>query len=186
MLLTYDKAMSQETLDFLLSGVKDPGQRKQITSAYYTFASGDPETFSVQFAVLLRAHAVSLKLLPSRLEKALAAETNQLGALVLAHQNAIERVVSLINQEAEKGRVGEAEDAYEKIRTTMEKRLATQVEILKSEREKIVSAVAANGRLIKKLAAHQLLLTLILGYIGGLFTEPILQSLVSFFGPLLH
>jgi hypothetical protein len=36
--------MSQEALDLLLSGVKDQGQRKQITSAYYAFAAGDPET----------------------------------------------------------------------------------------------------------------------------------------------
>jgi hypothetical protein len=61
--------MSQDALELLLNGVKDPGQRKQITSAYYAFANGDPETFAVQFAVLLRAHAASLKLLPARLEK---------------------------------------------------------------------------------------------------------------------
>jgi hypothetical protein len=45
--------MSQDALDLLLSGVEDPGQRKRITSAYYAFASGDPETFPVKFAILL-------------------------------------------------------------------------------------------------------------------------------------
>jgi hypothetical protein len=61
--------MSQDALELLLSGVKDQAQRKQITSAYYAFANGDPETFAVQFAVLLRAHAISLKLLPARQRK---------------------------------------------------------------------------------------------------------------------
>jgi hypothetical protein len=42
--------MSQDALDLLLSGVKDRGQRKQITSAYSAFANGDPETFAVRFA----------------------------------------------------------------------------------------------------------------------------------------
>src|SRR5580692_1611384 len=99
--------MSQDALDLLLSGVKDQGQRKQITSAYYAFANGDPETFAVQFAVLLRAHATSLKLLPSRLEKALAAETHKMSALVIAHQNAIGRMASLIDQARGNDGVGE-------------------------------------------------------------------------------
>ena len=65
------------------------------------------EDSAVQFAVLLRAHAASLKILPSRLEKSLAAETNKLSALVLAHQSSVERMVSLISQEAEKSGGGE-------------------------------------------------------------------------------
>jgi hypothetical protein len=81
--------MSQDALELLLSGVKDQAQRKQITSAYYSFASGDPETFAVQFAVLLRAHATSLKLLPVRLEKALSSETRRMSGLVIAHQNGL-------------------------------------------------------------------------------------------------
>src|SRR5260370_34732067 len=107
--------MSQDALDLLLSGVKDQGQRKQITSAYHAFANGDAETFTVQFAVLLRAHAISLKLLPARLEKALAAETNKMSGLVLGHQSSLDRMVSLINQVAEKCGGGEARVDYQTI-----------------------------------------------------------------------
>jgi hypothetical protein len=57
--------------------------------------------------VLLRAHAASLKLLPSRLEKALAAETHKLGDLTIAHQSSVERMVSLFSQQAEQGGGGE-------------------------------------------------------------------------------
>ncbi|MBV8815556.1 MAG: hypothetical protein JO271_13775, partial [Verrucomicrobia bacterium] len=70
--------------------------------------------------------------------------------------------------------------------TAIEERLAANAEILRSEREKVVSAVAANGRLLQRLAAHRTLLTVILSYIGGLLTIPILQELISWVGPMLH
>jgi hypothetical protein len=153
--------MSQDALELLLNGVKDQAQRKQITSAYYAFANGDPETFAVQFAVLLRAHAISLKLLPARLEKALSAETRKLGDLVIAHQNSVQRMVSLISREAEGGG-GEDRVDYEEIQTRIGAQLAAYAEVLAKEREKIVSAVAANERLLQRLIAHRILLTVIL------------------------
>jgi hypothetical protein len=106
--------MSQDALDLLLSGVKDQGQRKQITSAYYTFANGDPETFAVQFAVLLRAHAISLKLLSAQLEKALSAETHKLGDLVIAHQCSAQRLVSLLDQQGRRDGWGRGEGLAQK------------------------------------------------------------------------
>src|SRR5260370_36664412 len=177
--------MSQDALDLLLSGVKDQGQRKQITSAYSSFASGDPETFAVQFAVLLRAHAVSLKLLPARLEKALAAETHKMGDLVIAHQKSVERMASLIGQEAEKSGGGEGGVDFKRLQTAIEDQLAAHAEVLAKEREKIVSAVAANGR-VERITAQRILLGLILSYIVGLVTIPVLQYLISFIGPMVH
>ena len=64
---------------------------------------GDPETF----AVLLRAHAMSLKVLPARLEKALWAEIRKLGALAIAHQNSVQRMASLLDQESGKNGEGQ-------------------------------------------------------------------------------
>ena len=177
--------MSQDALELLLNGVKDQAQRKQITSAYYAFANGDPETFAVQFAVLLRAHAISLKLLPARLEKALSAETRKLGDLVIAHQNSVERMVSLISREAE-GEGGEDRVDYEEIQTRIGAQLAAYAEVLAKEREKIVSAVAANERLLQRLIAHRILLTVILSYIGGVLTTLLLQELLSLIEPMLH
>jgi hypothetical protein len=178
--------MSQEALELLLSGVKDPGQRKQITSAYYAFASGDPETFAVQFAVLLRAHAMSLKLLPTRLEKALAAETRKLGDLVIAHQNAIGRMATLMDQSGRKDEVGEGTEVYLKTQQVIEDQLAAHAEILAKEREKITSAITANGGLTQNLAAHRILLTVILSYIGGVLTTLLFQELLSFVVPILR
>jgi hypothetical protein len=178
--------MSQDALDLLLSGVRDQGQRKQITSAYYAFANGDPETFAVQFAVLLRAHAVSLKLLPARLEKSLSAETGKLGDLVIAHQNSVQRMASLLDQALRKNGVGEAIDACLKIQRSIQSQLATHGELLTRESEKIDSAVVAQGKLVQRLATHRILLTVILSYVMGLLTVPILREVLSFFGPMLH
>jgi hypothetical protein len=177
--------MSQEALELLLSGVKDQAQRKQITSAYYSFASGDPETFAVQFAMLLRAHAISLKLLPTRLEKALSAETRKIGDLVIAHQNAVGRMASLIDQGAKNDGVGEGTEAYA-TQQTIEQQLSAHAEILRCEREKITSAVTANGRLVQRLAVHRIFLTVILSFIGGVLTTLLFQEVLSLFEPLLH
>jgi len=178
--------MSQDALELLLSGVKDQAQRKQITSAYYAFANGDPETFAVQFAVLLRAHATSLKLLPARLEKMLAAETRKLGDLVIAQQNAIGRMASLVDQAGRKNAVGEGTELCLKTRQAIEHQLSAHAEILRSEREKIMSAVSANGRLAQGLAARRILLTVILSYIGGALTTLLFQELLSLLEPMLH
>jgi hypothetical protein len=162
--------MSQDALDLLLNGVKDQGQRKQNTSAYYAFASGDPETFAVQFAVILRAHASALKSLPVRLEKALVTETRKLGDVVIAHQRSVERFASLIGQEMEKCEVGEGSDAYAKTRQAIENKLASHAEIVRSEREKIVSAVAANGQLLQRVVGQRILLGLTLSYLAGVLS----------------
>jgi hypothetical protein len=169
--------MSQEALDLLLSGVKDQGQRKQITSAYYAFANGDPETFAVQFAVLLRAHAMSLKLLPGRLEKALGTETHKLGDLVIAHQNSVQRMASLLDSELRKNGVGEGIDACATIQQTIENHLAVHGDVLRSEREKIICTVATNSRLLQRLATHRTLLALVLSYVAGGLSILLIQRL---------
>lgn len=178
--------MSQDALELLLNGVKDQAQRKQITSAYYAFANGDPETFAVQFAVLLRAHAISLKLLPARLEKTLSAETRKLGDLVIAHQNSIQKMVSLLDQETGKNGVGEGNDPYPRIQQAIEQQVSAHTAVLRSEREKITAVVAANRRLMQRLTAARILLTLIFSYVGGLLTVPVSHLLISFIGPMFH
>jgi hypothetical protein len=178
--------MSQDALDLLLSGVKDQGQRKQITSAYYSFASGDPETFAVQFAVLLRAHAVSLKLQPARLEKVLSTETRKLGDLVIAHQNSVQRMASLLDQESRKNGVGEGTDLCSTVQHEIKNHLAAHAEVLRTETEKMTSAVTAHATLLQRMAAHRVLLTVILSYIGGVLTILLFQELLSLVEPMFH
>jgi len=171
--------MSQDALDLLLSGVKDPGQRKQITSAYYAFASGDPETFAVQFAVLLRAHALSLKALPVRMEKALAAETRKMGDLVLVHRNSVQRMASLLDSESRKNGVGEGmADSFSQIEKEIQTGLIAHSAILRSEIQNIASAVAAHERILRRLAAHRIIIFLILSYTAGAFSVLAFQHLL--------
>jgi hypothetical protein len=108
-----------------------------------------------------------------------------MSALVLAHQNSTERMVSLLNQELEKGGRGEGRVDYKKIQAASEEQLAAHAEVLKSETEKIVAAVAANGRL-ETLTAHRILLGLILSYIAGLVTIPVFQWFIPLIGPIAH
>lgn len=176
--------MSQDALELLLTGVKDQAQRKQITSAYYSFANGDPETFAVQFAVLLRAHAISLKLLPARLEKALSAETRKLGDLVIAHQSSVERMVALFNKNRKDDGGGEEQTDFERLRTVIEEQLAEHIETVKKEREAIGSAVTANGRLLEKIHARWIRFGLI--YIAGLITIPVFRYLISWVCPMFN
>jgi len=50
---------------------------------------------------------MSLKVLPARLEKALWAEIRKLGALAIAHQNSVQRMASLLDQESGKNGEGQ-------------------------------------------------------------------------------
>jgi hypothetical protein len=173
--------MSQDALDLLLSGVKDQGQRKQITSAYYAFANGDPETFAVQFAVLLRAHAISLKLLPARLEKALAAETRKLGDVAIAHQNSVQRMASLLDQEAKRDGVGERLEVLAELEKRMKEWLEGYAEVIVNERDKILVALASHESLLRKSSARRIVVALILGYAAGLLSSPGVHYLLGLF-----
>jgi hypothetical protein len=171
--------MSQDALDLLLNGVKDQGQRKQITSAYYAFASGDPETFAVQFAVLLRAHALSLKGLPNRFEKAFAAQSLKLADAVVAHQNSVERMLSMLDEKVGNAGVGEGRlDALSEIQRQIQEQLIAHAEIVTTERHRITSAVAAHERILHNLAAHRIIIGLILSYTAGAFSVLAFQHLL--------
>src|ERR1700757_5109158 len=55
-----DDAIPSE-LHVMLDLYTDEGDRDAIRKAYYGLAHGDPNTFPVQFSVLLTAHAQALK-----------------------------------------------------------------------------------------------------------------------------
>jgi hypothetical protein len=44
----------------LLTGISDNDQRLAIVEAYYSLAEGDPNTWPVQFAVLIKAHTLAM------------------------------------------------------------------------------------------------------------------------------
>ena len=54
-------AVVPSELNVMLDLYPDEGDRDAIRKAYYGLAAGDPNTFPVQFSVLLAAHAQALK-----------------------------------------------------------------------------------------------------------------------------
>ncbi len=47
-------------LEFLLTGINDNSQRMAVVQAYYSLAEGDPNTWPVQFALLIKAHTLAM------------------------------------------------------------------------------------------------------------------------------
>jgi hypothetical protein len=63
-----------------------------------------------QFAVLLRAHAMSLKVLPERVQKVIAIEIHRISDLILAHQDSYRPTKESENADG----VGESIEAMKK------------------------------------------------------------------------
>jgi hypothetical protein len=47
-------------LELLLTGISDNGQRMTVVQAYYSLAEGDPNTWPVQFGLLIKAHTLAM------------------------------------------------------------------------------------------------------------------------------
>jgi hypothetical protein len=47
-------------LELLLAGINDNDQRLAVIQAYYSLAEGDPSTWPVQFALLIKAHTLAM------------------------------------------------------------------------------------------------------------------------------
>lgn len=77
-------------LDFLLMGIDDQDQKESITKAFYSFRGGDPDTFPVQFAVLVKASALCQLKVTEKMRKV--AESTGDGAVIERIEKLEERV----------------------------------------------------------------------------------------------
>jgi ABC-type bacteriocin/lantibiotic exporter with double-glycine peptidase domain len=71
-----------EELSILTDLYEDEADKNAIRHAFYTSATGDPNTQPVQFAVLLSANAQLMKVYPGRLKKLLEFETQKLATAI--------------------------------------------------------------------------------------------------------
>ena len=168
--------MSDEALDFLLSGVKDQRQRKEITTAYYAFANGDAGTFPVQFAILLKSFTASLKLLPAKIQKALANETGSFRDALLAHQARLQKTGSDCSSSEANDRAGKLLQALREL----DEHLAAHRKTLETERETILAGITGAHLRLEKLTAHRIIGGLILSYLGGVLSVLAFQDLLPF------
>lgn len=173
---------NDESLDFLLAAVRDENQRKLVRTAYFAFASGDPNTFPVQFAVLLKAHVLALKTAPTKLQRALTEETHKVSDLLVAHRAYLESFSGpRPPSDLSAGRGGELADAISQIQQAIHEQLRDERELLlETKSESTSSPEPATIRLINRLAAHRIILALLLSYGAGLITLPFFQYVLSF------
>ena len=172
---------NDESLDFLLAGVRDENQRKLVRSAYFAFASGDPNTFAVQFAVLLKAHALALKTAPTKLQRALTEEVHKVSDLLVAHRAYLESFSGPRPSDSDPAsRGGELADAISQIQNAIHEQFREERQLLLEPRsESTGHPEPATTRLITRLAAHRIILALLLSYGAGLMTLPLFQYLFS-------
>ena len=186
---------NDESLDFLLAGVRDESQRKLVRSAYFTFASGDPNTFPVQFAVLLKAHALALRTAPTKLQRALTEERHKVSDALVAHRAYLESLSASqpTGSGSESpcntlpGRGGDLAAAISQIQNAIHEQLREEHELLlQLQSESTNSADPGTARLIHRLAAHRIVLALLLSYAAGLVTLPLFHDLLQLFALWKH
>jgi hypothetical protein len=73
---------------------------------------------------------------------------------------------------------GDSLETLKKIQSEIQRELAAHCQLLKTEREKMTSATTANERVLKRLAAHRILLALSISYAAGALTVLALQRLL--------
>jgi negative regulator of replication initiation len=183
--------MSDETLDLLLSGVTKEADRKAVTVAYYEFATGDPNTFPVQFAILLKAHAFALKVAPNRLQKTIAAEVHKMSDLLVAHQDAVKKTANALglSPTSQKADSKEVLDAVAALSQQIQHYFARERAALKEQLDQTQRISIVNDKAIELLAnlsAHRIIVGLGLAYVAGLLSLPVFQQILSLLMSLIR
>jgi hypothetical protein len=87
-------------LAFLLSGIDDEAQRNSVIGAFYNFAGGQPDGFGAQFAVLLQAFTLAVRLTPEHVKKAFGNESKALQTLLIAYQTSLKESTIAVTKQA--------------------------------------------------------------------------------------
>ena len=152
-----------------------------------SFASGDPNTFPVQFAVLLKAHALALRTAPTKLQRALTEERHKVSDALVAHRAYLESLSTSQPAGSEPvsnglpGKEGDVVGAISHIQNAIHEQLREQRNLLLEIKAHSSSrAEPTTARLINRLAAHRIIMALLLSYGAGLITQPLFHYLFSF------
>jgi hypothetical protein len=183
--------MTDEALELLLSGVTKEADRKAVTAAYYEFAAGDPNTFPVQFAVLLKAHALAVRVAPNRLQKIIATEAHKMSDLLVAHLDAVKKTATALGfaPTGQKTDSTEVLDAVAALSQQIQNYFATERAALKErldQVERISTATDKATALLAKLSAHRIISGLALAYLAGLLSLPVTHHILSLLVSLIR
>jgi hypothetical protein len=170
-------------LDFLLHGCTDDNERNVVRYAFYAFARGDPGGFSIQFAVLLQAHARALKSVPERLRKVVATELSTMSDSLAVHRLSIKATESAIAKDAEEIRHGvvSLSEEIREFRTLINQMRETEI----LAREKLLSRISEERKAIQDAAesildisVKRILIAIAAAYVMGLASYPVILALV--------
>ena len=167
-------------LEFLLRGCADDNERNVVRYAFHAFARGDPGGFSIQFAVLLQAHARALKSVPERLRKVVATELATMSDSLVAHRLSLGEAESAIGKDAREIRKGVV-SLTEEIRTLINQMRETEI----PAREKFLSRISEERKTIQgaaesilDISAKRILIAIAAAYVMGLASYPVIVALV--------
>jgi hypothetical protein len=170
-------------LEFLLHGCTDDNERNVVRYAFHAFARGDPGGFSIQFAVLLQAHARALKSVPERLRKVVATELATMSDSLVVHRLSIKEAEGAIAKDAEEIREGvvslteEIREFRSLINQTRQTQIAAREEFLSrmsGERKAIQGAAES----ILDISVKRILMAIAAAYVMGLASYPVILALV--------
>ena len=170
-------------LEFLLRGCTDDNERNVVSYAFHAFARGDPGGFSIQFAVLLQAHARALKSVPERLRKVVAMESASLGDSLAVHGLIIKEAQSQITKDAKEIREGivSLTEEIREIRTLINQVHETEI----PAREMFLSRIGEERKTIHDAAesildisVKRILMAIAAAYLMGLASYPVILALV--------
>jgi len=171
-------------LEFLLHGCTDDNERNVVRYAFHAFARGDPDGFSIQFAVLLQAHARALKSVPERLRKVVAMELTTLSDSLVEHRLSIKEAESAIVKDAEEIRQGvvSLSEEIREFRTLINQMRETEI----TGREELLSNISEERKAIHDAAesildisVKRILMAIAAAYAMGLASYPVVAALIK-------
>jgi hypothetical protein len=176
-------SLDSPELEFLLHGCTDDNERNVVRYAFHAFARGDPGGFSIQFAVLLQAHARALKWVPERLRRVVAMELATMSESLAAHRLSIqeaERAIVKDTGEIREGVVSLTEEIRE-FRTLINQMRGTEI----AARDEFLSRISEERKTIQdaaesilNISAKRILMAIAAAYVMGLASYPVILAIV--------
>ena len=180
----------QPELEIMLRGCATDAERKAVGEAFYTFAQGDPGGFSVQFAVLLQAHARVLKCAPDRLRKVLASELAQVTDVIISNRSAFEGSASTIAKDAAEihNQVTLLAEFNQKSRELTNKTRESEAAARETFLTRIgreTHAIQDAAQLILSISERWMLVALFAVYLIGIVSYPLFAELITWLERIL-
>jgi len=185
-----NQAPGQPELEILLGGCATDAERRAVGEAFYTFAQGDPGGFSVQFAVLLQAHACVLKCAPERLRKVLATELAHVIHVIVSNRSALEGSASTIAKDADHihDQVILLNEFNQKVRALINQTQESEAAAREAFLTRIcreTSAIRDAAQSILLISERWMLVAMTAVYLVGVASYPVLVGLITWLEKIL-